>query len=81
MARPKTADDILDLIRNNKKKPLTEEQIQAKKEKAKREHPYHQLDPLDQAVERLKDSELWQDYNSIGKPLTMQEFLEKNKDF
>ena len=73
-----SAEDILQLIRTNKVKPRTEEQIQAAREKERLEHPYSQLDLLEQGLEKLKDSELWQSYDSIDKiPLNMIEFLKK----
>ena len=73
-----SAEDILQLIRTNKAKPRTEEQIQAAREKERLEHPYSQLDLLEQGLEKLKDSELWQSYDSIGKiPRNMIEFLKK----
>ena len=73
-----SAEDILQLIRTHEAKPRTEEQIEAAREKERQEHPYSQLDLLEQGLEKLKDSELWQSYDNIGKiPLSMRDFLKK----
>ena len=74
----KSADEILQLIRTHEAKPLSEEQIQANIQKEKQEHPYTKLDPLEQGLAKLKDSEVWQSYDSIGKiPLTLIDYLKK----
>ena len=47
-----SAEDILQLIRTHEAKPRTEEQIEAAREKERQEHPYSQLDLLEQGLEK-----------------------------